>query len=179
MDSIDVSMKVDLNLIYEKTLEPWPNKYEPKRYYVDFWKKKFQSEIDSYNEKYHVYRFQDEIKAYFDTDGYLHVYCKDKRLAAEIYSYFNNWYEYICQKNFADNIRFLNIGMMLEPFHTDLNDGFVQIRYKDMVCNLSPDQLEKIAPEYAQVGEYKGTCITGVDTGIPRLDKIITTMLDD
>ena len=172
-------MKVDLDLINEKCLNPWPSRYDPKRYYVDFWKKRFQSDIDRYNEDYHVYRFQDEIKVYFDTEGYIHIYCKDKKLATRIYRYFENWYEYICRKNFSDNIKHLNIGMMLEPYHKDLDNGFVQIRYKELVCNLSPEQLEEVVSEYAESGEYKGVCITGVDTGIPRLDKIITTMLDD
>lgn len=172
-------MKVDLDLIYEKSLNPWPNPYNPKRYYVDFWKNKFQTEIDRYNEQYHVYRFQDEIKVYFDTDGYIHIYCKDKKLAAKIYKYFESWYDYICRKQFTENLVCHQIGLMLEPYHTDLPNGFVQIRYKDMVCNLSPEQLEKVAPDCAETGYYKGTCITGVDTGIPRLDQIITTMLED
>lgn len=172
-------MKVDLDLINEKSLNPWPNRYDPKRYYVDFWKRKFQPDIDRYNEKYHVYRFQDEIKVYFDTDGYLHIYCKDKKLAIQIYRYFENWYDFICRKQYVENKVSHQIGLMIEPFHSNLTNGFVQIRYKGMVCNLSPEQLKRVALECAESGYFKGTCIIEVDTGIPRLDTIVTAMLED
>ena len=172
-------MKADLSLIYDKTLNPWPSSYDPKRYYVDYWKKRFQSDIDRYNEQYHVYRFQDEIKVYFDTDGYLHIVCKDKELAARIYRYFENWYDWICKKKFSENVEKYDIGMMLEPYHKDLENRFVQIRYKEMVCNLSPEQLKEAIQGRAESGFYKGKCIIGVDTGNPRLDTIVSQMLED
>ena len=172
-------MKVDFSLIYDNLLKPWPRHGVPERFYVDFWEKKFQSEIQWYNDKYQVYRTQDEIKVYFDTNGLIHIRCQDNDLAQKIHKYFENWYEWVCDQSFEKSKCFYSVLEMIEPYHTDLKKGFVQIRYKDMVCNLSPEQLEGLKCCMAQTGEYKGEYVVGVDTGIPKLDSIVNAMLED
>ncbi len=146
---------------------------------MEFWKKKFVNDIQWYNDAYQVHRRQDEIIVYFDTDGFLHVCCKDEQLAWRIQRYFENWYDWIEKKHFSENTTLHHVGMMIEPLHTDLENGFVQIRYRDMVCNLSPEQLKKARRVYAESGTYRGECIHAVDTGIPRLDDIVNAMIED
>ncbi len=172
-------MRADLSIISGRGLRPWPDSYNPKRYYVDFWRKKFLDDIERYNAKYSVHRRQDEISIYFDTDGFLHIVCMDQALAARIDRYFQNWYDYVCREKFDESIQHCHVGLMIEPYCTDLKDGFVQLKYGGMVCNLSPDQLRHVRDIRVQVGEFKGQTITGAETGIPRLDTILHRMLED
>ena len=68
---------------------------------------------------------------------------------------------------------------MIEPYCNDLDNGFVQLRYRGKVCNLSPEQLDRVHNMNAQQGIFKGEPVSGSDTGIERLDRIITMMLED
>lgn len=172
-------MRVDLSIISERGLRPWPDAYNPKRYYVDFWRKSFLNDIERYDKDYSVHRRQDEISVYFDTDGFLHIVCKDQALAAKIERYFQNWYEYVCREKYDDSIQCYHVGLMIEPYCVNLRDGFVQLRYDGEVCNLSSGQLKQVRDVHVQVGQFKGQTVTGVETGIPRLDKILHRMLED
>ncbi len=172
-------MRADLSIISGRGLNPWPDTYRPKRYYVDFWRKRFIPDIERYNALYSVHRRQDEISVYFDTEGFLHVVCLDRGLAMRIEQYFERWYDYICKEKYDDSALHCHVGLMIEPFSTDLENGFVQIRYKGLVCNLSPEQIRSVRDVYVEVGEFKGKTVTNVDTGIPRLDRIVEAMLVD
>ena len=172
-------MRADLDTIIHRGLKPWPNRYDPKRYYVEFWKKSFVNDLEKYNTDYSVFRRQDEVSVYFDTDGFLHIVCKDPVLAERIDRYFRKWYDYVCRETFSDTVQYYHIGLMIEPYCTDLDNGFVQLRYRDKVCNLSPEQLRDVHDMNAQQGMFKGEPVSGSDTGIPRLDEIVCMMLED
>ena len=172
-------MRADLNIISGRGLNPWPDTYRPKRYYVDFWRKRFIPDIEQYNAQYSVHRRQDEISVYFDTEGFLHVVCLDRGLAMRIEQYFERWYDYVCKEKYDDSAMHCHVGLMIEPFSTDLKNGFVQIRYKGLVCNLSPEQLRDIRDIDIQVYDMMGGIIAAIDTGIPRLDAILRSMLED
>ena len=165
---------IDVILRYTK---PWP-KDDPTNYYAEFWKKWFKAELEDYNTAHGIHSRNQEIAVYYDSEGELHVVkCDDPVLEDKIKKRMDGWYQWICKKEYDDPYACYNIGMLIHPYVMPLKEGFYQIRYRGMVCNLSAEQFNSLDGKSVIMRRKEGSEYADPESDIPALNKILSEMI--
>ena len=168
--------KASIDVISRYT-KPWP-KDDPTNYYAEFWKKWFKEELDAYCSAHGIHSRSQEIAVYYDSDGELHVVkCDDPVLEDKIKKRMDSWYSWVCKKEFDNPHACYNIGMLIYPYVSPLKEGFYQIRYRDMVCNLSAEQYDSLSGMSVIMRRKEGSEYADPESDIPALNKILSEMI--
>ena len=160
----------------------WP-KDSPRRYYIDdYWKEKEdikealplyyrRNRIDADDRK-------NQIHVFFDENGVLKItQCNDPELRSKIVRYVENLYNWELHNNRDIDLCGYSVQMLIEPYRHPLKNDFVQIRYRGMFVNLSPQQLSEIMNSTATFFRTPTSMVMEYDSGIPKFNEIIRSMV--
>ncbi len=118
--------------VIRRYTKPWPVD-NPKRYYAEFWEKRFAQEIEEYHSSHDVRTRGQRIAVYYDASGELHIInCSDSDLEKRIRGYMERWYDWVCKKEFDEPQAAYSIALLLEPYKNRNSRFLVGISLK--VC---------------------------------------------
>jgi hypothetical protein len=167
-------------VVIDLLLEPWlDGRGRVVRYYLNEWGTALTEDqvarcLDEHGVRLHV-----DAKAYFDTEGWLHVDgCPDPDARESIAQWASRWYVGARERLGKTGPRLgwsYPVGKVIGEFARPLSPGFVQLSCGGLSVNLDEEQVARYGSMEARYDP--DACRYVADTGYPRLDRILDGLL--
>lgn len=162
-------------------LRSWEGPNGLKRWYYNKWDRYLSPvQIMDYRARFGVDPADEEsgIRVFFDDKGYLHIdNCRDPVLESFLEDRMIGWYRWARDEyRMRQGLPQMNILETIDPYTKELKPGFYQTRYEDTVFNFDEEAKFAFSEMYLPYDPHSDRF--HVNTGFPRLDEILSRIID-